>query len=78
MEVGRLQVQTRRVVGPAPTDTGIYLGFSFVQLLHYWDLIGREFQSVEIFSNHSDATPALLCHKEPAQGMQSPRLLLLA
>ena len=23
---------------------------------------------------HSDATPALLCHKEPAQGTQSPLL----
>ena len=37
-----------------------------VQLLHYCPLIGREL--------HSDATPALLCHKEPAQGTQSPLL----
>ena len=28
-------------------------------------LIGRE--------DHSDATPALLCHKEPARRIQSPR-----
>ena len=39
---------------------------SLVKLLHYCALIGREL--------HSDATPALLCHKEPAQGTQSPLL----
>ena len=39
---------------------------SLVELLHYCALIGREL--------HSDASPALLCHKEPAQGTQSPLL----
>ena len=42
---------------------------SLVQLLLYCALIGREL--------HSDATPALLCHKEPAQGTQSPLLPFL-
>ena len=32
--------------------------------LHYCALIGPEL--------HSDVTPALLCHKEPAQGTQTP------
>ena len=46
-----------------------------VQLLHYCALIGREL--------YSDATLRdLLCHKEPAQGIQSPllvfRLLFMA
>ena len=39
---------------------------SLVELLHYCALIGREL--------HSDATPAFLCHKELAQGTQSPQL----
>ena len=37
-----------------------------VELLHYGPLIGREVQSF--------APPALLCHKEPAHGTQSPLL----
>ena len=44
----------------------IYPGFSLVELLHYCSLIGGEL--------HSDATPALLCHKEPARRIQSPLL----
>ena len=48
---GRLQGQT----GP----------LSLVQKYPGLALIGRELQSVEIF--HGDDTPALLCHKEPAQ-----------
>ena len=44
----------------------IYPGLSLVELLHYCSLIGRELQSV--------ATPALLCHKEPARRIQSPLL----
>ena len=32
------------------TEVKIYPAFSLVQLLHYWALIGRELQSVEIFS----------------------------
>ena len=36
----------------------IYPGFSLDELLHYCALIGRKV--------HSVATPALLCHKEPA------------
>ena len=40
--------------------------FSLVQLLYYCALIGRELRS--------DATPAFLCPKEPAQGTQSPLL----
>ena len=28
----------------------IYPGFSLVELLHYWSLIGQEFQIAEIFS----------------------------
>ena len=35
-----------------------------MELLHCWALIGGE--------DHSVAIPALLCHKEPAQGTQSP------
>ena len=42
---------------------------SLVQLRHYCALIGREL--------HSDATPALLCHKEPAQGTQRKNELSL-
>ena len=30
----------------------IYPGFSLVELPHYWALIGRELQSVEIFSEY--------------------------
>ena len=33
-----------------------------------------EIISEELLGVHSDATPALLCHKEPAQGTQSPLL----
>ena len=40
---------------------------SLVQLLYYCALIGPELQSV--------ATPALLCHKEPAEGTKIPLLL---
>ena len=50
--------------GVRPDD--IYPGLSLVELLHYCSLIGRELQSV--------ATPALLCHKEPARRIQSPLL----
>ena len=39
---------------------------SLVQCLQYCALIGRKL--------FSDATPALICHKEPAQGTQSPLL----
>ena len=42
----------------------IYPGLSLVELLHYCPLIGREL--------HSVASPALLCHKEPAQGNGAP------
>ena len=37
---------------------------SLVQLLYYCALIGREL--------HSDATPAFLCHKEPAKDKKYP------
>ena len=42
----------------------IYPGLSLVELLHYCPLIGREL--------HSVATPALLCHKEPARASKAP------
>ena len=45
-------------------DLDGYPGFSLVDLLHYCALIGLE--------PHSDATPALLCHKEPAKGKKYP------
>ena len=42
--------------------------FSLVELLHYCALIGRELHALKgpIIGALSDATPALLCHKEPA------------
>ena len=42
----------------------------FVQFCPGWSTRYRDhFRGV-----HSDASPALLCHKEPAQGTQSPLL----
>ena len=57
---------------------------SLVDLLQCCALIGRELQSVELFSctersyyrgplrANSDATPAVLCHKEPAGRKKYP------
>ena len=55
------------------TEVKIYLAFSLVQLLHYWALIGRELQSLEIFQYVP--MPALLCHKEQAQETKAPDMV---
>ena len=48
--------------------------FSLVELLHYCALIGRELHALKgpIIGALSDATPALLCHKEPARASKAP------
>ena len=47
---------------------------SLVELLHYCALIGRELHALKgpIIGALSDATPALLCHKEPARASKAP------
>ena len=52
----------------------VYPAFSLVELLHYCALIGRELHALKgpIIGALSDATPALLCHKEPARASKAP------
>ena len=59
-----LQVVTGEQTGP----------LSLVELLHCCALIGRELHALKgpIIGGLSDATPALLCHKEPARASKAP------
>ena len=51
-----------------------YPAFSLVELLQCCTLIGRELHALKgpIIGALSDATPALLCHKEPARASKAP------
>ena len=52
----------------------VYPAFSLVELLHCCALIGRELHALKgpIIGAFSVATPALLCHKEPARASKAP------
>ena len=66
MEVARIKKNKARLQPTTSTDTSMKAG----QSKAVWSTRCRDhFRGV-----HSDATPALLCHKEPAQGTQSPLL----
>ena len=55
-------------------DHDVYPVFSLVELLHCYALIGRELHALKgpTIGALSDATPALLCHKEPARASKAP------
>ena len=52
----------------------VYPALSLVELLHCCALIGRELHALKgpIIGALSDATPAVLCHKEPARASKAP------
>ena len=59
---------------PRPHSRQRYPAFSLVELLQCCALIGRELQALKgpIIGALSDATPAILCHKEPARASKAP------
>ena len=56
------------------SNIDVYPAFSLVELLHCCALIGRELHVLKgpTIGALSDATPALLCHKEPARASKAP------
>ena len=73
--VGGVDLETWRVerVEPSPWSD-VYPALSLVELLQYCALIGPELHALKgpIIGALSDATPALLCHKEPARASKAP------